>query len=186
MFYNNKGAMALVDKNYIEAYRYFKAAIEVEPKYHASWANLGILYRFNDHVNLAEQSYRHAIAIDPNSLNTLTNLSILLEMRGDFDESRKIDSAIIKHRINNPYYHALLADEAMYDGLPYQAIKHFKRAINLDSRLHELYFGLAKAYTATGNNEKAQSAMRKAIKTNRIQSIDDKYIAKLDLLRRRD
>lgn len=186
MFYNNKGAMALVNSDYPTAYAYFKSAILIAPQYPASWANLGILYRFNDYNDLAEQSYRHALALDGDSLNTLTNLSILLEIQGKFDESRKIDSAIIKHRIKNPYYHALLADEALYDGMPYKAIMHFKRALKLDTRIHELHFGLAKAYTMVGDLAKAQSAIKKAIKANKAPHTEDKYIAKINLLKQRD
>lgn len=186
MFYNNKGAMALVNSDYPTAYAYFKSAILIAPEYPSSWANLGILYRFNDYNDLAEQSYRHALALDADSLNTLTNLSILLEMQGKFDESRKIDSAIIKHRIKNPYYHALLADEALYDGMPYKAIMHYKRALKLDQRMHEFHFGLAKAYSIVGDLEKAQSAMKKAIKANKAQQTEDKYIAKLNMLKQRD
>ena len=186
MFYNNKGAMAIVEQDYPRAYRYLQAAVEIAPQYASSWANLGILYRFNDYHELAEQSYRHAISLDPESLNTLTNLSILLEMQGNFDESREIDAAIIKHRIKNPYYHSLLADEAMYDGIPSQAIKHYKRAIKLDSNIHEFYYGIAKAYTATGDIVGAQRAMRKAIRINRLPQVEDKYTAKLNLLKKRE
>ncbi len=186
MFYNNKGAMAIVDKDYARAYQYLKAATKIAPNYAASWANLGILYRFNDYNELAEQSYRHAIALDSSNLNTLTNLSILLEMQGNFDESRKIDAAIIRHRINNPYYHALLADEALYDGLPDRAIKHYKRAIKLDERIHEFHFGIARAYSAMGDYKSAQSAMKKAIQTNRIPTLENKYMAKLNMLKQRE
>ncbi len=186
MFYNNKGAMAIVEQDFPKAYRYLKAAVDIAPEYASSWANLGILYRFNDYHELAEQSYRHGIALDPESLNTLTNLSILLEMRGNFEESRKIDAAIIKHRIKNPYYHSLLADEAIYDGMPNQAIKHYKRAIKLDSTIHEFHYGIAKAYNATGDIVNAQNALKKAIKLNRVPQVEDKYVAKLNLLRKRD
>jgi len=183
MFYNNKGAMAIVEQDYAKAYRYLKAAALIAPDYHATWANLGVLYRLNDQFDYAERSYKHGIFLDGNNLNTLTNLSILLSKQNKYDESRAIDAAIIKRRIKNPYYHALLADEALYEGNAESAIRHYKRGIKVDKNVHELYFGLAKAYATLGKVQLAKAAMHKAIKLNGATSINRDYIAKLDLLR---
>ena len=182
MFYNNKGAQALVDEDYDRAYRYFTAAIESAPYYAASWGNLAVLYRFTDQLELAEETYRYAIKLDPKSLNTLTNLSMLLEKQGKFDESRRIDSAILKQRIKNPYYHALLADEAFYAGNPEGAVRHYKRAIKLNDKIHEFYYGLAKVFATMGRVDSAKLAMKKAINVNKTPDIEQTYLAKLSLL----
>ena len=183
MFYNNKGAMAIVEQDYAKAYRYLKAAAQIAPDYHATWANLGVLYRLNNEFDYAERSYKHGIYLDGNNLNTLTNLSILLSKQNKYDESRAIDAAIIKRRIKNPYYHALLADEALYEGNAESAIRHYKRGIKVDKNVHELYFGLAKAYATVGKVQLAKAAIHKAIKLNGATSINREYVAKLDLLR---
>lgn len=182
MFYNNIGAHALANNNYNKAYAYLKAALKTAPDYAPSWGNLGILYKFNQQLAHAEQAYNKAIILDPNALNALNNLSLLLTAKGDFDKARRIDSAILKRRIRNPYYHALLADEAFYAGDPIKAIKHYKRAIRLDDRVHEFYFGLAKIHSARGDFDSAKYAMQKAISKNKIQSIDRQYLAKLSIL----
>ena len=182
MFYNNKGAQALVDKDYDLAYRYFSAAVNVAPEFAASWGNLAILYRFTEQIPLAEQTYRYAVNLDPKSLNTLTNLSILLEVQGKFDEARRIDSAILKQRIKNPYYHALKADEAFYAGNPESAVRHYKRAIKLNDKIHEFYFGLARVFSSMGRVDSAKLAMRKAININKTPDVEKTYLAKLNLL----
>ncbi|MFD2166742.1 tetratricopeptide repeat protein [Thalassotalea euphylliae] len=182
MFYNNKGAQALVRKDYDEAFRYFTAAIDVDENYPASWGNLGILYRFTNHNTLAEKTYRHAIGLSPSSLNTMTNLAILLEKQQRYDESRRLDSLILKQRIKNPYYHALLADEAFYAGNKESAVRHYKRGIKVNPKVHELYYGLAKVLNAMGRTDQAKLAMKKAINANKIPSIEREYIAKLSLL----
>lgn len=184
MFYNNKGAQALVNNNYDLAFKYFSAAVKKAPNYGASWGNLGILYRFTEQHTLAEQVYRHTMAVEPDNLNTLTNLGMLLERQGRFEESRTIDSTILKQRIKNPYYHALLADEAFYKGNPESAIRHYNRAIKLNSKIHEFYYGLAKVLSSVGNKDSAKIAMRKALRNNRTPDIEQLYIAKLDLLNR--
>ncbi|NMP32339.1 tetratricopeptide repeat protein [Thalassotalea sp. M1531] len=183
MFYNNKGAQALVESQYNKAYAYFKAAILEDVDYAPSWGNLGILYRFLNEVELAENTYQHAISLAPNSLNSMTNLAILLERQGRYDESRRLDSAIIKQRIKNPYYHALLADEAFYEGRFESAVRHYRRGIKINGEIHELYFGLAKVFDAMGRKDQARTAMKKAINANKIPDVERQYIAKLSLLK---
>ena len=182
MFYNNKGAQSLVAREYSQAYRYFKTAVLVAPKYGASWGNLGILYRFTGHNELAEDAYRQALLVDPRSLNTMNNLALLLERQKRYDESRQIDSAIIKQRIKNPYYHALLADEAFYNGNPESAERHYNRAIKINGKIHELYYGLAKVLNAQGKHKQAKRALKKAININKLPDIERQYIAKLNLM----
>ena len=182
MFYNNKGAQALIAKRYDAAYRYFSEAVKIAPLYAAGWGNLGILYRFTHQNELAEQTYRHAISLDGRSLNTLTNLSILLMAEQRFDEARRIDSDILKQRIKNPYYHALLADEAFYAGNFESAIRHYQRAIKIDDDIHEFHYGLAKIYNALGHKDSARIAMKKAIRVNRFPDIERQYLAKLSVL----
>lgn len=184
MFYNNKGADALISKDYSTAYKYFKAAIDVDPVYPASWGNLGILYRYINQPEYAERAYRHAVSLDDNNLNALTNLAILLHSKGEYEQAKKIDLAILKQRVRNPFYHALLGNEAFYDGDIDSSVKHYQKAINLDKNVHEFYFGLAKAYTQLGKYKSAENAMKKAIMINRAPSIDTQYVAKLDILKR--
>ncbi|REL26973.1 tetratricopeptide repeat protein [Thalassotalea euphylliae] len=182
MFYNNKGADALVKSDYDTAYRYFSEAVKIAPNFSSGWANLGILYRFTGQNELAEATYRHAISIDGKSLNTLTNLSILLAMEGRFDEARRIDSAILKQRIRNPYYHALLADEDFYEGNFESAIRHYQRAIKIDGSIHEFHYGLAKIFNALGRKESAKIAMKRAIRSNKSPDIERQYLAKLSII----
>ena len=47
MFYNNKGADAIVANSYTRAYSYFRAAATIAPELAQSWVNLGVLYRMD-------------------------------------------------------------------------------------------------------------------------------------------
>jgi len=53
MFYNNKGAAAMLNKHYDLAYSYFKAAIDIDNDYSGSWGNLGILMRIRSFYQIA-------------------------------------------------------------------------------------------------------------------------------------
>ncbi len=183
MFYNNKGANAMVNGDYITAYAYLKAATEIDPDFSSAWGNLGILYRFNGHEQLAIETYQYAISINGNNLTSMSNLSLLLHVNGEYEQAKQLDAFIMRKRANNPYYYALLGDEKFYSGEYNEAIRHYRKAIKLNKNIHEFYFGLAKIYYMLDDIEKAQSYMKKAIAKNRIKQLDQQYVAKLDLLR---
>lgn len=183
MFYNNKGATALVDGDYLSAYAYLKKATTVAPDFSSAWGNLGILYRINDLEESAIATYRHAIYLDGGNLTAMENLSKLLHRKGANEEAKLIDGHIMRKRANNPYYYALLADENFHKGYYSQAINHYKKAIKLNAGIHEFYFGLAKIHYMLEDNVKAQQYIKKAIARNKVPQLDKQYIAKLNILK---
>ena len=183
MFYNNKGANAMVEGDYITAYAYLRAATEIDPEFSSAWGNLGILYRFNGYEQQAIDTYQYAININRDNLTAMANLSMLLHVNGEYEQAKSLDNFIMRQRANNPYYYALLADEKFYLGAYNEAIHHYRKAIKLNKNIHEFYFGLAKVYYMLDDMEKAQSYMKKAIAKNRIKQLDKQYVAKLDVLR---
>jgi tetratricopeptide (TPR) repeat protein len=183
MFYNNKGAEALVNKNYPLAYQYLKEATLIDNSFASSWGNLGILYKLSGHYNLAEKAYIHAINLEEDSLSSLGNLALLLKGQGRLNEALPIENYIHKIRVNNPYYHALLADEAYFRQSYPLAIQHYKKAIQLDDGQHEFYFGLAKVYYKQDKLILSKKAMKKALVLTRARSTKKQYIAKLNFLK---
>ena len=183
MFYNNKGANAMIDGDYRTAYAYLKAATETDSNFSAAWGNLGILYRFKGFEQQAIDTYQYAISMNRNNLTAMSNLSMLLHINGEYEQAKQLDTFIMRKRANNPYYYALLGDEKFYIGDYRQAIHHYRKAIKLNKNIHEFYFGLAKVYYMLDDVEKAQSYMKKAIAKSRIKRFDEQYIAKLDMLK---
>lgn len=182
VFYNNKGADALVNHNYPLAYRYFKASIFANPDFSSAWGNLGILYRLSGQLKLAEQSYLTAIEYDSKNLTAYRNMAKVLKIFGEDEKVAEIEDMLHKERFKNPYYHALLADEAFYRGEHKEAITLYKKALRLDGTGHEFYYGLAKAYFAINETERAKKALKKAISYNRFPSTENQYTAKLHFL----
>jgi tetratricopeptide (TPR) repeat protein len=183
MFYNNKGGQALVDEKYNIAYQYFKAATLADKEFSPAWGNLAVLYRLNDNLLMAEKLYRYAVAIDATNLTALTNLAMLLRNQHNSLEADDIESRLLLRRIKNPYYHAVLADEAYYKGDYQQALLHYKKAIKLNKRIHELHFGIAKVYYQMNKLSQAERAMQKALSLNKMKSTEYQYIAKLNFLK---
>ena len=183
MYYNNKGGQALVDKNYDVAYQYFKAATLADKTFSSAWGNLAVLYRLTDNLNMAEKAYRYAIDISPRNLTALTNLALLLRSQQKNVEADDIEYRLLAKRIKNPYYHAVLADEAYYKHDYQQALKHYKKAVKLNKSIHELYFGMAKVYYQMNRLSEAERALKKALSLNKIKSTEYQYIAKLNFLK---
>jgi len=183
MFYNNKAAQAIVDKKYDVAYAYLKSAITILPNYSNTWGNLGLLYRLTNQFDLAENTYLHALALNNNNLTALSNLAILFKMKGNNNASEIIQRKIENKRKNNPYYYAMKGDEAVFaNNLP-KALGFYKKAIRLNRNIHEIYFSLAKVYFRMNETVKAENAINRAIKLNKLTDIDDQYIAKLNLIK---
>jgi tetratricopeptide (TPR) repeat protein len=182
MFYNNKAAQAMIDKDFNTAYAYLRAATQIAPEFSSAWGNLGILYKMKGFNDLAVNTYKHTLRLSPNDLTALENLSLLFVKLGETAEATQIQRSLHEKRISNPYYHALLADEADYKGKPEKAIKHLKKAIKLQGKLHEFYYDLAKLYYKTEQINLAQSAMKKALKLNKNHSTEVKYNQKLNFL----
>ena len=182
MFYNNKGAQAVVDEQFHKAYAYFKAAVETKPDFSTGWSNLALLYRLNHLNTLAKKTYQYALKLNKNNLTALANYAILLNMNGERAQAKQINQLLHRKRQNNPYYQALLADEAFYREDYKQAIKFYRKAIDLNPKIHEFYFGLAKIYYKLALMNKAKRAMKKAIALNKIKSVKHQYVAKLNFL----
>lgn len=186
MFYNNKGATAMIHGDYISGYAYLKQATQVDPVFSSAWGNLAILYRLKGFEQKAIDTYRYAIYLNRNNLTAMANLSMLLNNKGEHEEAKLLDSYIMRKRSNNPYYYALLGDEKFYNGDYKQAIHHYKKAIKLNSSIHEFYFGLAKIYYMLDDVDKAESYIRKAMAKNRLPRLDKQYLAKLNVLNQVD
>jgi len=182
MFYNNKGAEALVRADYDLAYAYFKAATQIDPLYYSAWGNLGVLYKMNKYYDKAIKAYQYALELAPNDLNALENLALLFTTLDRADEAKAINNKLHVKRLSNPHYHALLANEASYKQDYKSAIKHLKKAIRLEGAFHEFHFDLAKVYFKTKQLKLAKTAMNKAIKLNNDVHIERKYNKKLNFI----
>lgn len=186
MFYNNKGANAMVNGDYLTAYAYLKKAIKVDPLFSSAWGNLAILYRFKGYEQNAIDTYRYAISLNHNNLTAMANLSMLLHLNGAYEEAKRLDAHIMRKRAKNPYYYALLGDEKLYQGAYSAAINHFRKAIKLDKNIPEFYFGLAKVYYMLDEMDKAENYLKKAMAKTHVARLDKQYLAKLNFLKQRD
>lgn len=182
MFYNNRGADALLKQDFLEAYAYFRAAIYTDPHFASTWINLGFLYRLQEHYDAAQRSYEQALALEPKNLTAWDNTAVLFQMTGREQEAEDIQRRVERQRLDNPYYHQMLAKHAIEQQDWNAAIRHYRRAISLDRTRHEFYFGLATTYYYSGDKEKSAEMMKRARRSAREGDLKLRYQGKLDAL----
>jgi len=74
---NNIGMCYFQQQKLAEAERYFKLAIEAEPKFSTALNNLGKVYERLGDYKKARQQYRLALEADPNNQTAQSNLDSL-------------------------------------------------------------------------------------------------------------
>lgn len=182
MYYNNKGADALVANSYTRAYSYFRAAATLTPELQQSWVNLGVLYRMVDAYEQAEMTYKHALSLDNENLTAWENLSILYTHQDRGEEAMQITQMVEAKRKNNPFYHYILGEQAFESGNIMAAIQHYRKGLKLDNARHEILFGMAKAYHELGDVSEAQRFLERAVKHSPNQQDKQRYSSKLATL----
>jgi tetratricopeptide (TPR) repeat protein len=182
MFYNNKGADAVLRKDYVTAYAYFREALLITPHFHSAWINIGILYRLAGYFPQAEKVYQHALLINPSSLTGMENLAYLYRFTGRNAEADEILENVESQRDNNPYYHVNLGEQEIEQEHWDQALEHFRKALALDRSKHEVYFGLARVYFEIGELQQSERYLKLAKNKARNKQDEDRYQTKLEFL----
>ncbi len=181
-YYNNKGADALLKADYPRAYAYFKAALTLNAKSDAAWINMGVLYRHGGYFAQAEQAYQHAISLNSNNLTSWENLARLYQKSGKSQDAQKILAHVEQSRKTNPYYFLNLGEEQFDLQNWQQAMVHFKHALSLDRRIHEVHFSVAKTYYELGQIDKSKRFMQQAKNVAISRHVADTYAKKLAFL----
>ena len=162
LFYNNKGANALIEGDTGKAYQYFKQATLLGPQMSSNWGNLASLYRQAGFLQQAEQLFDYALYIDPDNLTIKENLAMLYRRTDRVELAEALEKRVRKERSNNPYYYAMLAALDYDKGQYRQAIRHYRKAISMHNKEHQFLFGLAKSYTMLNDYPRAKRYLLKA------------------------
>ncbi|WP_218354728.1 tetratricopeptide repeat protein [Alteromonas lipotrueiana] len=182
MFYNNKGADALMANSYSRAYAYFKAAANADSQLGQVWVNLGVLYRKHQAYPAAEKSYQQAIALDYNNLTAWENLAILYRLTQRNEEADLIHARISAQRDSNPFYHFILGEEALEQGQPKVALVHYRTALRLDRSQHEVMAGMGRAFYELGDITQAERFLTRAANLASSEQDKARYQSKLSAL----
>ncbi|MEJ6497617.1 MULTISPECIES: tetratricopeptide repeat protein [Pseudoalteromonas] len=183
MFYNNKGAAAMLKHDYDTAFSYYKAAVDIDSNYSGAWGNLGVLFRLTSDYQSAETAYQYAITLDPDNNTALGNLARLYNLTDRKEQGQAILAMLDKKRRANPYYHISLGNDAYTTSRYQDAIKHYKKARDLNSTLHDTDFGLARTYYQLGDLKLAKKYLTMANNKADFDHDKQRYESKLQALR---
>lgn len=179
LYYNNLAGDALIQEDYPLALSLLNRALSISPQNPSSLNSLAVLFKQNGDLQQAEKVYRYGMEHTTGSVNLLSNYSMLLEEQGRDQEALALQDKIDGIEDDNPYRWLDLANEYYQREQFYRAIKYYSRAIEVGPYLHELHFGLAKAYHALGQVKKAKIAMEQALSWTYIPEEQHLYQAKL-------
>jgi len=166
-FYNNRATEFLVQRDYPQAYAYYKAAIETDPGYAPTFSNLAQLYSVRGQWPASEQLVRHALALGGDSYAPLRTLHRLLTEQRRTAEALQIAQALIKLQDDDPYYWFGKGLVALREGRNHTAIDALERAAELTTGFEEIHYHLGLAYLRNGQRKEAnqQIAALSAINT---------------------
>jgi len=158
-YYNNIATQHLAGGRRAQAYAHFKAAIEADPGYAASYGNLAVLYRDAGMSEGAELLLRHAISLDQASDVPLHALHQLLTEQGRTAEARRYAKALEAGRERDPYHWIGLGLRHLDDGHVRRAIGALEHARDLATGFDEIHRYLAVAYARAGEVGKARDEL---------------------------
>ena len=144
--------------------------------------NLGYLYRLIGQYELAEKTYLWAIKKNKENLTAWRNLSYLYRYMGHAEKANNIMSRVTRQRSENPFFHINRGDKAFEKQQWQIALKHYQRALKLDKRNHEVFFGLGKTYFELGDVKRSYHYLMLAKKKSRTEQQQAKYQREIDML----
>lgn len=182
MYYNNKGADALVNNRFTEAYAYFRQAILTDATFESSLINMGLLYRLNGYYVQAESAYQTSLQVNTDSLTAMENLAYLYSLTDRDNLAAQLLHKVESKRANNPYYFVNLGETEFDMGNYEAALQHFKKALSLSRKRHEIYFGLARTYYKLGDMAHTNHYLQLARDHSTNRRDEERYQNKLNFL----
>ncbi len=182
-YYNNLGVEAMVRQEPHQAFEYLQAAIEKNKHYADAWVNLGVWYRGQQRGLDAERAYLTAVQLESKNTSALSNLLVLYQAQGRVQMAAQVADKLHRHRLNNPYYLASLAERAIQVKDHTAAIGLLKKALKKQQEGH-FYQLLGQAYFALGEKNRAQIALEKSLALAASPQDKDVRSGKLTALRR--
>lgn len=163
-YYSNISVEHLLSEELGAAYVAARRAIEANDGQSFIWNNMGIVQRRLGNPQLAEASFRQALAINPKDWSALSNLSHIYARRGDNQEAKRLRALGDQIRLRDPYYRYALAEHAYRRGAYDEALVQLDAALGRAHDEHRFYYLRGLSLWQLGEADSAISNLRRAIK----------------------
>ena len=185
-YFNNLGVEYMLAADTARAVAHFRQSLREDATFTPAWINLGILHRREGHPEYAEAAYLQALRIERNNLVAMSNLANLYDAEGLTEYATVYKARVETHRMQNPYYRYMLANEAFVSGDYRTAIGHLEYAISARDNEDRFLSLMSMSYLMLGDREAAQEWMKKAEAAASEDHNKQRYHHKLELLLGRD
>ena len=183
LYANNRAAEMLVQGRVNDAYWWARAAVQARPKLVTVLNTLGVVYERSGKPAMAEQTYRSALAREPENVVVMRNLQPVLVELGKGEEAMALAKRINSIEPVPPYYYFDQGMIALQGGEPEKAKSLFEREIRRAPFNDEFRFWLGIAFARMGEIGDAREQLALAVEHSTRRDVRDQYSAKLAYLR---
>ena len=183
MYMNNRAAETLARGETNQAYWWAREAIRQAPKFLSAYNTLGIVYRRHGYLVEAEQMLRHVLAREPDNVDVMSNLVLVLQDQKRVEEAQALSRRLQEIQPHPPFHFFNLGMAAMHDGDYRQARDFFRKEIKRAAYYHEFHYWLASAYFNLGEAKLANEHLQIAMENSTTRTDHDLYSAKLDQIK---
>jgi Flp pilus assembly protein TadD len=163
-FYSNRAMEYLEHDDFFNSFLSLRKSISLNDQQSYVWSNLGALYSRKQLWREAELSYLQGLALNPEDLTIMNNLSYMYRQTGNTDQATKYSHLAQRYRESNPFYQYNLA-LAAFDQEHYpESLEYIMKAIEREKRDARFYELAAKLYEKQGRTSKVADMLRKAEK----------------------
>ena len=156
MYMNNRAAESLASGQVDNAYWWARTAIDLEPRYTATYNTLGLIYRRHGHIDQAAFVFEHALAVEPANTVAMANVIPVLRALGREREAERWANRLRQLQPYPPFHFFDLGRDAMAKGDFVRASQLFQKEIERAAYYHEFHYWLALAYVGLHDPERAR------------------------------
>lgn len=180
MYMNNRAAETLAEGRINDAYWFAREAIKHDRDFMAAYNTLGVIYRRHGQTRDAEAVFRHVLANETGSVQSLSNLLLVMKDQNRADEVQKITEQLARKQPYPPYFFFEQAQAAMQQKDYRRARELFAREVRRQPYNAEFHFGLGQAYLGLDDVKNAQRHFVIAFDTSNTRKQQALYAAKLE------
>jgi Flp pilus assembly protein TadD len=183
MYMNNRAAETLATGNTNDAYWWAREAIHQDREFMSSYNTLGVIYNRLGMIADAERVLVHVLAREPNNLQAMSNLILVLNATGRNEDARRLRTQLAKLQPDPPFRSLALGIQAMRDGDFRAAKSWFLREVGVNYYSSEAHYWLANALLALGEVRNARAHLDIAAQSSTTRGETEIYQAKLAKLK---
>jgi len=167
---NLLGLLCIQTGRFAPAVKWIESALQEKPDDPQAHYNLGIALKEVDRLDDAAIHFQHCVDLDSNNVEAYNGLGNILRIQGQHDRAvtcfEKALAIQPAHADSRRNFSLVLNDQGVVAnklGLSHDAIRHFRRAVELTDTNPEAHINLGITFEQTGKLDQAASSFKNAI-----------------------